>query len=294
VTRHVRLRELLVGVEGLALLRGLLTGTDEAAHRRIDEVRRIVADAEADTFALGADVPARDVGDGYARWSQTYDEPGNPLIAAEQAVVWSLLDELAPGRALDAACGTGRHARRLLERGHAVIGVDATPEMLMRARERVPGARFERGDLRDLPLEEASVDLAVCALALEHLEDLTLPIAELARVVRPGGQVIVSDIHPVLSAIGGAPFFRAADGTSAYVRGHPHSHADYLDALAAAGLSLRRCVEPRFTRSEVEMQQPAAAFVPEAAEAAYLDLPAALIWDVVKAPAAAANPARTR
>jgi hypothetical protein len=47
----------LVGVEGLALLRGLFTGTDEAAHRRIDEVRRIVADAEADTFALGADVP---------------------------------------------------------------------------------------------------------------------------------------------------------------------------------------------------------------------------------------------
>jgi hypothetical protein len=94
--------------------------------------------------------------------------------------------------------------------------------------------------------------------------------------------VIVSDIHPVLSAIGAAAFFTAADGTSAYVRGHPHSHGDYLEAFAAAALTLRRCIEPRFAHAEVEMQQPAAGFVPEATEAAYLDLPAALVWDLAK------------
>jgi SAM-dependent methyltransferase len=282
VTRHVRLRELLVGVEGLALLRHLFAGSDDDAARRIEEVRRIVGDADADTFGLGADVPELDVGEGYARWSATYDEPGNPLISAEQRVVWALLDAIPPGRVLDAACGTGRHTRQLSERGHQVTGVDASPEMLARARDQVPGARFQLGELGDLPLEDASVDLAVCALALDHVKDLDQPIAELARVVRPAGRVVVSDIHPILTALGGVAFFGAADGASAYVRGHRHSHADYLDAFAAAGLDLRRCIEPGFGREEVEMQQPAVAFVPEATEAAYLDLPAVLVWDLVQ------------
>jgi ubiquinone/menaquinone biosynthesis C-methylase UbiE len=281
MARHVRLREFLVGVEGLALLRGLFTGTDEAAGRRIDEVRRMVGEAEADTFALGADVAELDVADGYARWSTTYDEFGNPLISVEQPVVWALIDEASPGQALDAACGTGRHTRRLVERGHEVIGVDATPEMLARARDAVLDADFRHGDLSDLPLEDASADLVVCALALEHVEELARPVTELARVARRGGRVIISDIHPVLSALGGAAFFRASDGSSAYVRGYPHSHADYLDAFGAAGLALRRCIEPRFASAEVEMQQPAAAFAPEATEAAYLGLPAALVWDLI-------------
>jgi ubiquinone/menaquinone biosynthesis C-methylase UbiE len=277
----VRLREFLIGVEGLALLRGLFTGTDDAAQRRIDEVRRIVGEAEADTFALGADVPELDVAGGYARWATTYDGPGNPLISVEQPVVWALIDEAAPGHALDAACGTGRHTRRLVERGHQVVGVDASPEMLARARDAVPDADFRHGDLGDLPLEDASADLVVCALALEHVEEFARPVMELARVARPGGRVIISDIHPVLRALGGAAFFRASDGSNAYVRGYPHSHADYLDAFGAAGLALRRCVEPRFASAEVEMQQPAAAFAPEAAEAAYLGLSAALVWDLV-------------
>jgi ubiquinone/menaquinone biosynthesis C-methylase UbiE len=278
MSRHVRLREFLVGVEGLALMRGLFTATNESAQRRIDEVRRIVGDAEADTFGLGADVPELDVTDGYARWAATYDKGGNPLISAEQSVVWPLLEEIPPGRALDAACGTGRHARRLTELGHDVTGVDATPEMLAHAREAIPGGRFELGDLGELPLEDASVDVAVCALALEHVEDLGPPMAELARVVRTGGRVIVSDIHPTLRTLGGAAFFHAADGGSAHVRGHWHSHADYLDAFATSDLTVRRCIEPRFGDSEIEMQQPAATFIHEATQAAYLDLPAALVW----------------
>jgi SAM-dependent methyltransferase len=281
MARHVRLREFLLGVEGLALLRGLFTGTDEAAQRRVDEVCRIVGDAEVDTFALGADVPELDVVPGYARWSSTYDGPGNPLISVEQPVVWALIDEAPPGHAVDAACGTGRHTGRLLQRGHEVIGVDATPDMLARARDAVPNADFRHGDLNDLPLEDASAELIVCALALEHVEELGPPVMELARVARPGGRVIISDIHPVLRALGGAAFFRGSDGSSAYVRGHPHSHADYLDAFGAAGLALRRCIEPRFASAEVEMQQPAAAFAPEATEAAYLGLSAALVWDLI-------------
>ena len=93
--RHVRLREFLVGVEGLALLRGLFTGSDEAAQQRIDEVRRLVGDEEAELYAVGVDTPELEVTEGYARWSTTYDAPGNPVVSAEQPVVWGA-DRLTP------------------------------------------------------------------------------------------------------------------------------------------------------------------------------------------------------
>ena len=103
--------DLIAGIEGLALLRGVIAGS----------------------------LPERSVQHGYADWSKTYDRPGNPLIHLEETVLLPLLAGLPPGRALDAACGTGRVSARLAAAGHDVLGVDATPAMLERARAKVPG-----------------------------------------------------------------------------------------------------------------------------------------------------------
>jgi ubiquinone/menaquinone biosynthesis C-methylase UbiE len=280
MTRHVRLREFLVAVEGLALFRTLLDCDDATADARIDEVRRIVGSAEESTFGLGADVPELDPRAGYARWSATYDRPGNPLISVEQPVVWALLDEVPVGRALDAACGTGRHSRRLAELGHEVTGVDASPEMLDLARAHVPQAQFLEGDLHDLPAEDDEFDLAVCALALGHCDDVRGPVAELARAVRSGGHVVLSDLHPALSVSGGQALFEATDGSLAFVREHVHLVSEYIEAFAGSGLDVVRCFEPRFGPDEAAMQGMAAQFVPEAARAAFAGLPAALIWQL--------------
>ena len=282
MTRHVRLRELLLSVEGLALARLLFDGDDATVAARVDEVRRIVGDDEASTFELGADVPERDARSGYASWSETYDEPGNPLIAVEEPAVRTILAELPIGAALDAACGTGRHARFLAELGHDVVGVDASPEMLAVATEKVPSARFTNGDLERLPLGDAEVDAVVCALALGHLVDLVPPVAEMARVVRPGGRVVLSDLHPIMSFIGGQAAFRAADGSMAFVREYPHTYGEYLRAFAAAGLEVRGCIEPCFDDISAAMQGFAHRFIPDAAIAAYRGLPGALVWDLVK------------
>jgi len=280
MTRHVRLREFLVAVEGLALFRTLVEGGDETAEARIDEVRRIVGSEEESTYGLGTDIPEFDASTGYAEWSTTYDRPGNPLISVEQPVVWALLDAFPAGRALDAACGTGRHSAHLVERGHDVIGVDGSPEMLALARARVPDARFFEGDLRDLPIDDDQVDVVVCALALAHLDDLRPPVAELARVVRPGGHVVVSDHHPGLAVTGGQALFQAADGSLAFVRQHSHLHGEYLDAFVSAGLDVVRCVEPRLGPEEAAAQGMAARFIPDATEAAFVGLPGALIWQL--------------
>ncbi len=169
MARTVRLRELLVGVEGLALLRTLYDGTDEEADRRIAEVRRLLDD---ERFAAGEVTAEADPREGYASWSDHYDDDENPIIALEEPAVWSLLEALPPGRALDAACGTGRHARRLVSLGHEVVGVDLTPEMVERARGAVPEALFHQGDVRNLPAGHGPFDVVVCGLALAHVPDL--------------------------------------------------------------------------------------------------------------------------
>jgi ubiquinone/menaquinone biosynthesis C-methylase UbiE len=278
MTRHVRLREFLVAVEGLALFRTLVEGGDETAEARIDEVRRIVG--EDPTYGLGTDVPELDARAGYARWAATYDRPGNPLISVEQPVVWALLDALPPGRALDAACGTGRHVAHLAELEHEVTGVDGSPEMLEIAGTRVPSTRFLEGDLHALPVEDGEFDLAVCALALGHCADLAAPVGELARAVRAGGQLVLSDLHPGMSVAGGQALFESGDGSLAFVREYPHLHSEYLDAFGASGLDIVQCVEPRFGPDEAGMQGMAAQFIPEATQAAFAGLPGALIWQL--------------
>jgi SAM-dependent methyltransferase len=280
--RRISAREVLIGVEGLALLRQMFDGDDAAAGARLAEVRRLMAPDADRSFGAEVDVPEHDVTGGYGRWAATYDAPGNPLVAVEQPAVWSLLATSPAGVALDAACGTGRHTRRLVELGHRAVGVDTTPAMLERARAAAPGAALVRGDLCGLPLRPASVDLAVCSLALDHAPGLLGPIRELARVVRPGGRLVISDVHPVLSALGVAAFFQAADGSSGFVRNHRHVHGEYLDAFAEVGLEVRRCLEPRFGPAEVQLQPLAARHVPGAATAAYLGLPGALIWDLAR------------
>ena len=72
-----------------------------------------------------------------------------------------------------------------MQLGHRVLGVDITPEMLARARDRVPGAEFQTADLRKLPADDASFDLIVCGLALAHLPELDGAVRELARALAP-------------------------------------------------------------------------------------------------------------
>jgi SAM-dependent methyltransferase len=196
--------------------------------------------------------------------------------------VWELLEAAPPGRALDAACGTGRHARRLVELGHQVTGVDLTPEMLELAAAAVPEATFHVGDLLDLPVADAAFELVVSGLALAHVADLGAAVRELARVLRPGGRLIVSVLHPFQAQLGWHAPFTDAGGDRAFVREHPHAHADYLAAFRAAGLELRDCREPLLALEQVRAKRRAFRHVPDATVAAYEGLPGVLVWEAAK------------
>jgi demethylmenaquinone methyltransferase/2-methoxy-6-polyprenyl-1,4-benzoquinol methylase len=111
--------------------------------------------------------------------------------------------ELEPGmRVLDVACGTGmlaRAAAAVVGRGGGVTGLDASPAMLAQAaRVEIPPAaaepRWVRGDALALPFPDATVDAAMIGFGLRNLPDYAAGLRELARVVMPGGRVVVLEI----------------------------------------------------------------------------------------------------
>jgi SAM-dependent methyltransferase len=277
--RYIRLRELVLGFEGLALLRGLVDASDDEMSARVAEIRDVVARMDDEPYATGMDVREADARAGYADWSSTYDAGGNPLILVEQPVVERLTGSLPPGDALDAACGTGRHSKHLVRR-HKTRGVDQSPEMLAVARATVPDAVFEEGDLTELPLRDASFDVVVCALALCHLTDVAAGVRELARVARSGARLIFTDPHPLGELFINQAFFPTPEGGLGFVRNHYHSFGTYLDAFANADLSVVRCHEPLF--AEEHIVGLLAQFVPGAARQALVGMPFAIVWELEK------------
>jgi SAM-dependent methyltransferase len=235
----------LLGLEGIALLRAWAGEYDRAfVEARLAEVRRLL-DNKALLNHGGVMVNRGDTVTGYRQWSATYDEPRNGLFDVDEPIVHAILDALPAGNALDAACGTGRYAGYLAARGHRVVGVDRSPDMLDRARARVPQGEFLLGDLRQLPLPDDAVDIAVCGLALAHVPALEPVITEFARVLRPGGHLVISDTHherifrgSVVKALGPA-------GEPGLVATYRHTAGDFLRAALPAGLQVRRCEEPR-------------------------------------------------
>ena len=108
------------------------------------------------------------------------------------------LAAVGPGsRALDVATGTGDLAVELGRRVGAdgeVVGSDFSEEMLTLARRKAPGLRFEWGNALELPYEDGRFDAATVGFGARNFSDLDRGLAEMARVVRPGGRVVVLEI----------------------------------------------------------------------------------------------------
>jgi SAM-dependent methyltransferase len=112
--------------------------------------------------------------------------------------ILDLAGDVAGRRVLDAGCGSGPIAAALRDRGAIVTGFDASAGMVELARRRLgPDADLHVADLASpLPFGDGAFDDAVAALVLHYLEDWTGPLAELRRVLRPGGRLIVAVEHP--------------------------------------------------------------------------------------------------
>jgi len=123
------------------------------------------------------------------------------------------LANAGPGsRVLDVATGTGDLAIELARRGAEVVGADFSDEMLAIARRKAPGLRWEHANALHLPYADGEFDAATVGFGARNFSDLEQGLSEMARVVRPGGRVVVLEIttptRPPLSSFYGFWFDR--------------------------------------------------------------------------------------
>jgi ubiquinone/menaquinone biosynthesis C-methylase UbiE len=100
---------------------------------------------------------------------------------------------------LDVACGPGIITAALAPRAREVVAFDLTPEMLTKARQRCAEANltnvtFREGSATDMPFPDASFDAVVTRLSVHHFQDPRRPLAEMARVLKPGGAFVLADV----------------------------------------------------------------------------------------------------
>ncbi len=273
----------LAGMVGFGLLRNWYVDGDANA-QRMAELAETLARSDEFPYSLVLDPTERDLHAGYEEWAAIYDGP-NPLIETEERVAHPILRDLVrPGiSALDAACGTGRQAALLHELGCSTVALDQSEAMLDVARAKLPDVRFEAGDVEHLPFADEEFDLAIVSLALCHLADPGDAIAELARVLRPGGVLVVTDPHPYGAVLGGQAFYGGMSPSRpmTWVRNHHHNASTWLRSFRAVGLSVEECIEEPFSDEQIA-NSPADLVFPAAAKAAMTGLASVWVWVVRK------------
>ena len=136
-----------------------------------------------------------------ANWAAFARTPGYDQVH-EKINLPAFLELLpGPGRlTLDLACGEGRLGRLLRSLGHRVTGVDASPSMVRLAATHDDCGPVLVGDGTELPFRDRAFDLVVAYMCLQDIDELPAAVAELGRVLAPGGRACIAIPHPVNTA----------------------------------------------------------------------------------------------
>jgi SAM-dependent methyltransferase len=168
------------------------------------------------------------------------------------------------GEALDVGCGEGRFCRLMRQAGIKAVGIDPTAALIEEARRRDPSGRYEIGRAEELPFASGRFDLVVSYLSLIDIPDFRAAIAEMNRVLKPGGVVLIANLASFVTAGSGTGWVKDAEGRRSYFPvdryldeySQPVSWAGisiinwhrplsaYMTALLDAGLILRTFEEP--------------------------------------------------
>jgi demethylmenaquinone methyltransferase/2-methoxy-6-polyprenyl-1,4-benzoquinol methylase len=139
------------------------------------------------------------------------------------------------GLALDVACGSGKLSLELLKLGGGVVGLDFSAGMLQVAAARGPGPHYLQGDALALPVADAQFDAATIAFGLRNLADPTSGLAEMRRVVRPGGRMVVLEfVKPRATLAGRGYRFYLTHGLpriGGLVSGQPRAYRYLADTI---------------------------------------------------------------
>lgn len=186
----------------------------------------------------------RPAAEAYDIWSDSYDvQPDHLMLDLDELIFSTLLEDvdLANKTVADIGCGTGRHWERLYHVSPAILhGYDISEGMLNKLKLKFPAAITSH--INDNQLSDtatASLDCIISTLTIAHIEELDETIAAWARVLKPGGDVILTDFHPDALIKAGRSTFNHNDGDIAIMH-FVHSLSKIKEVCEKQGLIVAR------------------------------------------------------
>lgn len=177
-------------------------------------------------------------------------------------------------RALDVGCGEGRFSRMLRAEGIGTVGIDPTEALLARARELDPGGDYRDGRAEELDFPDHSFDLVVSYVTLVDIPDIDRAIPEMARVLKPGGSLLIANLNGFATALIGGHRIPDAEGIRRFaidhylddraewaewrgirIRNWHRPLSRYMTLLIGQGLVLRHFAEPAPTGGDPEQAE---------------------------------------
>nr|WP_282177493.1 malonyl-ACP O-methyltransferase BioC [Vibrio nereis] len=136
------------------------------------------------------------IAEAFGKAAKTYDAHAAFQRDVGHRLLDRLSDDLSGKTVLDLGCGTGYFSQQLLQRGANVICLDLSYDMLDAARQRCGdcNVEYQQGDAECLPLDDNSVDIVFSSLTLQWCEDLSVPLKEMRRVLKPDGLMCFSTL----------------------------------------------------------------------------------------------------
>ncbi|HTR31366.1 MAG TPA: class I SAM-dependent methyltransferase [Puia sp.] len=177
----------------------------------------------------------------YDIWAHAYDsQPDNLMLALDHSLCGELLSPipLAGKTIVDVGCGTGRHWAAIFSQSPGrLIGYDVSRGMLDRLRSKYPDAETCLLSGTALSgLGHSSCDLVLSTLTVAHIPDLPAALAEWNRVLKRGGDMVITDYHPTALARGGQRTFREGERLIA-IRNHIYPLSHVLSITRRLGLT---------------------------------------------------------
>jgi malonyl-CoA O-methyltransferase len=181
------------------------------------------------------------VQDAYTSWSKSYDLDRNLTRDLDRAVTTETFAGRRYHAILEVGCGTGKNTTLLAEIGERVCALDFSIGMLKQAQGKLRSDHvvFAVADLtKPWPCKTESVELILCNLVLEHIQDLTVIFSEACRTLAPGGQFFISELHPFRQYQGTRANFQRQEETIE-IQAFVHHLSDFAEAAAKNGLALQ-------------------------------------------------------
>jgi ubiquinone/menaquinone biosynthesis C-methylase UbiE len=183
----------------------------------------------------------------YNLWAADYDsQPDNMMLAWDEEIFSGLINKMDLKNKIiaDIGCGTGRHWKKIFSREpKKLIGLDVSEGMLKMLQQKFPEAEthhLKNDQLNEL--EHQSCDIVFSTLTIAHIENAEKALSEWKRVLKPGGEMIITDYHPFALQKGGKRTF-SYNGKTIEVKNYVHSIQKIKQIARQLDLEVLRFIE---------------------------------------------------